>query len=411
MFMSQSYTSKTYTGLSSYSDKKCESTPHSVLNVFSHAHQLIKLLVDVTLEEVLTNPEEYSKWEEKGFFMKVIYDNYFNIMTVQAINTSIRNHDELSIKRLVWLPVRWDPETSVIKVYKRNKIRVPQISGKIDFSQFKIDTDAPPDIQSMMGATRPLAGIFAHTLVKRLKMRMSDFNVVTTTSLFYALAGIKKLDDSWIISKVRKVVYLFHVPENKMIDKNAVGHQIERFITSQDPTDNTINMNGSVIEIGSKKIFVSSEIDAFNKNGYITEIKSSYVKSESSKCFIPKVKDREILQCMLNGSSTLMYVYHNGSEVISTKNYRVDHLIRSCPRLSFIVKKINYFLDVILSDSSLDMNKFNILRFNEFRIPTISYVDERDVDERFSTYINSSIVCHKKSSGRKKSSSSQKKEE
>ena len=61
MFMSQSYISKTYTGLSSYSDKKCESTPHSVLNIFSHAHQLIKLLVDVTLEEVLTNPEEYSK--------------------------------------------------------------------------------------------------------------------------------------------------------------------------------------------------------------------------------------------------------------------------------------------------------------------------------------------------------------
>tara|TARA_B110000902_G_scaffold132061_1_gene153333 strand:- start:1396 stop:1764 length:369 start_codon:yes stop_codon:yes gene_type:complete len=114
------------------------------------------------------------------------------------------------------------------------------------------------------------------------------------------------------INKTKTSAGISSYSEKKMTDKNTVGHQIERFITSQDPTNNTV------------KIFVSSEIDTFNGN-YITEIKSCHVKSESSTYFLSNVKDREILQCILNGSSSILYVYHNGSEVILTKSYRVDH--------------------------------------------------------------------------------------
>merc|ERR1712032_147981 len=127
---------------------------------------------------------------------------------------------------------------------------------------------------------------------------LDDIDVVCGTSLIKAFSGdSNRCADTYYLQRFQGTLCCLHVPK-AFHPQDDAGHAVEGLFCGTDSKRPRSFFASSRVRIGSRKVLITSEIDARDARGEVVEIKSSGSKPGTS---------------MLSGSIALQ-VACNGSE-------------------------------------------------------------------------------------------------
>uniref|UniRef100_A0A7S0FL80 K Homology domain-containing protein n=1 Tax=Pyrodinium bahamense TaxID=73915 RepID=A0A7S0FL80_9DINO len=143
---------------------------------------------------------------------------------------------------------------------------------------------------------------------------LDDIDVVCGTSLIKALSGDgKRCGDTYYLQRFQGTLCCLHVPKASHPQDDA-GHAVQSLFCGADSKRPRSFFASSRVRIGSRKVLITSEVDARDARGEVVEIKSSGSKTGTD---------------MLSGSIALQ-VACNGSEHVlcCTLNKDKTHMLQ-----------------------------------------------------------------------------------
>lgn len=140
-------------------------------------------------------------------------------------------------------------------------------------------------------------------LIVLLKRRRccEEFDVVCGTSLIKALSGDhQRCADTYYLQRFRGAVCCLHVARH-FHDQDDVGHSVELLLCGGDSKRPQSFFCSSSVLVGSRRLLITSEVDARDEQGSLVEIKTS-----STKCGAAIITPSTSLQVACNGSDVVL---------------------------------------------------------------------------------------------------------
>eukprot|EP00928_Gymnodinium_smaydae_P073842 TRINITY_DN56969_c0_g1_i1.p1 TRINITY_DN56969_c0_g1~~TRINITY_DN56969_c0_g1_i1.p1 ORF type:complete len:590 (+),score=58.83 TRINITY_DN56969_c0_g1_i1:73-1770(+) len=197
-----------------------------------------------------------------------------------------------------------------------------------------------------------------------------EFDMIAGTSLMYALSGDAKYTrELFYLQRQENTVFCLHIPNQKSWDVNSLGHAVEVLLCGL--RANRKFYASHSLRVGERRVLITSEVDARDAKGNLTELKSS------KKGTAAMLSGRTMLQLAVNGASNLLccHVDADESQLLKVEWKLAAEVIESQRRsFTYQGQRIRLLLDRILNDEVLKASPPEVvckLSFNEGKAPVI----------------------------------------